>query len=45
MLVEAICGPLWVWLFINEVPPVSVIVGGLIIITAIILKVLTKKQL
>ena len=45
MLVEAICGPLWVWLFINEVPPVSVIVGGIIIITAIILKSFDKKKM
>ena len=43
MLVEAICGPLWVWLFINEVPPISVLFGGLIIIIAIILKSFDKK--
>ena len=43
MLVEAIFGPLWVWLFINEIPPLSVIIGGLIIIMAIILKSFDKK--
>ena len=31
MLTEAVLGPLWAWLFINEVPPISVIFGGGII--------------
>ena len=36
MLTEAVLGPIWAWLFINEVPPMSVIIGGGIIIFAII---------
>ena len=36
MLTEAVFGPLWAWLFINEVPPISVIIGGGIIISAIL---------
>jgi len=36
MLTEAVFGPLWAWLFINEVPPVSVLVGGSIIIFSIL---------
>ena len=36
MLTEAVFGPLWAWLFINEVPPISVIIGGSIIILAIL---------
>ena len=36
MLTEAVFGPLWAWLFINEIPPVSVIIGGSIIISAIL---------
>ena len=36
MLTEAVLGPLWAWLFINEIPPLSVIVGGSIIISAIL---------
>ena len=36
MLTEAVFGPLWAWLFINEIPPTSVIVGGVIIISAIL---------
>ena len=36
MMSEAIFGPLWAWIFINEVPPTSVIIGGCIIISAIL---------
>ena len=36
MLTEAVFGPLWAWLFINEIPPMSVIIGGSIIISAIL---------
>ena len=38
MLTEAVFGPLWAWFFINEVPPVSIIIGGAIIISAILLE-------
>ncbi len=38
MLLETIFAPVWVWLFLNEVPPISVFVGGAIIISAVILK-------
>jgi len=36
MLTEAVFGPLWAWFFINEIPPSSVIIGGSIIILAIL---------
>jgi len=36
MLTEAVFGPLWAWLFINEIPPVSVLIGGGIIIFSIL---------
>jgi DME family drug/metabolite transporter len=36
MLTEAVFGPIWAWVFINEIPPLSVIVGGGIIIFAIL---------
>jgi len=36
MLTEAVLGPLWAWLIINEIPPISVIIGGVIIISAIL---------
>jgi len=38
MLTEAVFGPLWAWLFINEIPPISVMIGGSIIISAILFK-------
>ena len=38
MLTETIFAPLWVWIFLNEIPPLSVITGGFIIITAIVMK-------
>jgi DME family drug/metabolite transporter len=45
MLSETLCAPLWVWLFINEIPPLSVFLGGAIIILAVIIKSLEKKKL
>ena len=44
MLMETLCAPLWVWLFLNEIPPISVFIGGAIIISAIILKSFDKKH-
>ena len=44
MLMETLCGPLWVWLFLNEIPPLSVFIGGAIIILAIILKSFDKNK-
>ena len=38
MLTEAVFGPLWAWLFINEIPPMSVLIGGGIIIFSILFK-------
>ena len=44
MLTETVFGPIWVWLFLNEIPPASVFIGGAIIILAIILKSFDKKS-
>ena len=44
MLLETIFAPLWVWIFLNEVPPASVFVGGAIIISAVILKSFDKSK-
>ncbi len=38
MLTETLFGPIWVWLFLNEIPPLSVFIGGVVIILAIIVK-------
>tara|TARA_B100000029_G_scaffold515306_1_gene621637 strand:+ start:1621 stop:2481 length:861 start_codon:yes stop_codon:yes gene_type:complete len=42
MLVEAVLGPFWAWMFVNENPPISVLIGGSIIITAVVLQFLNK---
>ena len=44
MLMETLCAPMWVWLFLSEIPPISVFIGGAIIVSAIILKSFDKKQ-
>ena len=45
MLTETIFAPLWVWLFLNEIPPISVFIGGCVIILALILKSFDKKMI
>ena len=44
MLMETLCAPLWVWLFLNEIPPISVFIGGAVIISAIKWKSFDKKH-
>jgi DME family drug/metabolite transporter len=44
MLSETLCAPLWVWIFLNEIPPLSVFIGGFIIILAVIIKSLDKNK-
>ena len=44
MLTEAVFGPLWAWLLINETPPISVIIGGGIIIFSILLQTFYGKK-
>ena len=44
MLTETLFAPVWVWLFINEIPTLSVFIGGLVIVIAIILNSLDKKR-
>ena len=43
MLTEAILGPLWAWLFINEPPPLVVLVGGSIVLFAVVLQFFNRK--
>ena len=45
MLTETLFAPIWVWVFLNEIPPGSVIIGGVVIITAIILKSIDKQKI
>ena len=44
MLLETIFAPIWVWIFLNEIPPSSVFLGGLIIIIAVVLKSFDKTE-
>ena len=44
MLTETLFAPVWVWMFLNEIPPLSVLIGGCVIITAIIVKSLDKNK-
>ena len=43
MLTETLLGPFWVWIFLNEIPTLSVFIGGSIIILAVILKTLEQR--
>ena len=43
MLTEAVLGPLWAWLFANENPPLVVLFGGVIIISAVFLQFFNRK--
>ena len=45
MLSETLCAPLWVWLFLNEIPPLSVFIGGFVIVIAVIIKSLDKSTI
>lgn len=40
-LVEFILGPIWVWLFVNEVPSPSTLIGGAIVLSAVAGRALT----
>jgi len=43
MLTEAILGPLWAWLFIDETPPLVVLSGGAIVLSAVLLQFFNRK--
>ncbi len=42
MLTEAVLGPLWAWIFVNENIPVPVLIGGIIVISAVVMQFLDK---
>ncbi len=44
MITEAVLGPLWAWMFVSENPPLSVLIGGSIIIFAVLLQFLSVKK-
>ncbi len=41
MLTEAVLGPFWAWMFANENPPFIVLIGGSIVITAVVIQFLS----
>ena len=43
MLTEAVLGPLWAWLCVNENPPLAVLVGGSIVIFAVVIQFFSPK--
>ena len=43
MLTETLLGPFWVWIFLNEIPPLSVFIGGSIILLAVVFKTLEQR--
>ena len=44
MLTESVFGPLWAWLFIKEVPPTTVLLGGTIIVFSILFQSFFSKK-
>ena len=38
LLLETALGPLWVWLVVNEVPNETTIIGGVVVISAVVLQ-------
>ena len=44
MITEAVLGPLWAWRFANENPPMTVLIGGSVIIFAVLLQFLLVKK-
>lgn len=44
MLLEFALGPIWVWLFINEVPTKWTLIGGLLVITSVTLRALLEMR-
>jgi drug/metabolite transporter (DMT)-like permease len=45
MLIETIMAPIWVWIFLNEIPSIYTFIGGgIIVITLIINSLYTLKK-
>ncbi len=43
MLTEAVLGPIWAWIFLKENPPLIALLGGTIVIIAVILRFINLK--
>ena len=42
MLLEFTLGPIWVWIFINEVPSQWTLIGGTVVIIAVLIKTISE---
>ena len=41
MMTEAVLGPLWAWIFLNEIPQFIALIGGTVVIIAVLLQFYT----
>jgi drug/metabolite transporter (DMT)-like permease len=41
-LLEIVLGPLWVWVFLGERPPTATLLGGAIVLGAVLLEARTQ---
>jgi len=41
-LLEIVLGPLWVWVFLSEEPPTATLIGGAIVLGAVLLEARTQ---
>ncbi len=44
VLIESVTGPIWVWLFLGEVTTINVLIGGLIVLVAVVLQTTGGRQ-
>ena len=44
MLLEFVFGPIWVWLFVDEVPTAFTMIGGALIIGAVVIRALSEMR-
>lgn len=43
-LLEVVLGPIWVWIFVNEVPSVTTLIGGAVVLTGVIYQALGARE-
>jgi len=44
VLIESVTGPIWVWLFLNEGTTINALIGGAIVLGAVVLQTLRGKE-
>ena len=45
VLIESILGPIWVWIFLNETISVFEIIGGLTVLSAVVLMIYVNQKI